>query len=86
MITFNNFILVVKDRFYASNFYVIRDVLGLFNKNSHISSISGQQKVMHKTQKLANKEKDRMEEKTNRAFSTYKCLYCDGYHIGKNKY
>ena len=86
MITFNNFILVVKDRFFASHFYVIRDVLGLFNRNSHISSISGQKKVMHKTKALANKEKDRMENKTDKAFSSYKCLYCNGFHIGKNKY
>ena len=26
-----------------------------------------------------------MGQKYNTHFSTYKCLYCDGYHIGKNR-
>ena len=26
-----------------------------------------------------------MSQKHNTHFSVYKCLYCDGYHIGKNR-
>ena len=31
------------------------------------------------------KSADKMGQKHNTHFSVYKCLYCDGYHIGKNR-
>jgi hypothetical protein len=33
----------------------------------------------------AKKAADAMSKKRGAHFSYYKCLFCDGYHIGKNR-
>ena len=40
---------------------------------------------MYHTVETARKSAEKMGEKHNTHFSYYKCLFCDGYHIGKNK-
>ena len=40
---------------------------------------------MYSTVKKAQKAADKMGQKNNTHFSYYKCLFCDGYHIGKNR-
>lgn len=85
-IKFKNLTLVIRERLSASNFYIIRDTIGLFNTSSHISSVSQKEKVMYKTKESSKKACLAMEKKHKVGFSSYKCLYCDGFHIGKNKY
>lgn len=55
----------------------------MFRKSSHYRSDIGKEKVSYSL-KSALKASEQMEEKTGRSFSCYKCIYCDGYHIGKN--
>ena len=70
---------------FIRNFFVTRNALGLFHKNSHVSRRSGKPKVMYGTKQTATKSAEKMGERHGTHFSNYKCLYCDGYHIGRNK-
>lgn len=40
---------------------------------------------MYNTKETAQKAADSMKKKMNKHFSVYKCIYCDGYHLGKNR-
>lgn len=59
-------------------------VLGLFHKRSHYRE-DGSAKVMYNTKETANSVAVKMKEKHGTYFSNYKCLFCDGYHLGKNR-
>ena len=67
------------------NFFITRNAWGAFSLNSHINQHTGQPKVTYNTIKSAQKSAEAMSKKHNAHFSYYKCLFCDGYHIGKNK-
>lgn len=84
-----NIFLVLKDqgpfkRFFR-NFLVTRNAWGLFHKNSHISAGSGKPKVMYNSKASAEKAAASMTKKYEVWFFNYKCLHCDGYHLGKNR-
>ena len=87
-IKFKNFWIWFKDqvkrkRFFY-NFFITRNAWGAFSINSHINQHTGQPKVKYNSIKSAQKAADSMAKKTEKHFSYYKCLFCDGYHIGKN--
>jgi hypothetical protein len=67
------------------NFFVTGNAWGLFHINSHIRQDSGDPKVMYNTKETATKSAEAMSRKRGIHFSTYKCAYCDGYHIGRNR-
>ena len=67
------------------NFVITRNAWGLFHQNSHISQSTGNPKVCYNTIKSATKAVESMKKKHNKHFSVYKCIFCDGYHIGKNR-
>jgi len=89
MITLKNILLVIKDqgpfKRFVNNFFITRNAWGLFHKNSHISYSTGKPKVMYNTKKSATRAAESMAKKHGVWFSNYKCLQCDGYHIGKNR-
>ena len=58
---------------------------GLFHQNSHVSQGSGKLKVMYNTKPSAEKAAAAMQKKFGFYYSNYKCLHCDGYHIGRNR-
>ena len=64
-------------------------LIGLFSKRSH-QNANGNPKVMYNSKATAEKSARVMREKHFKKhsedvwFSNYKCLHCDGYHIGKN--
>lgn len=68
------------------NFVITRNAWGMFHMNSHMRADTGKKKVMYNTKKTALKSSNSMSEKYNKYFSVYKCVYCDGYHIGKNRH
>jgi hypothetical protein len=85
-----NLYLALKDqmpvkRFFI-NFVVTRNAWGLFHKNSHIRGDGNGAKVMYNTRKSAERARDSMIKKYEKSFSVYKCVHCDGYHVGKNNY
>lgn len=69
---------------FIKNFVLSKTGWGLFHQNAHISWRSGKPKVKYNTKPTAIKAAASMQTKTGNYFSNYKCVYCDGYHIGKN--
>lgn len=56
---------------------------GVLQRRSHVT-MHGKPKVEFGHKETAENAAREMETKTGKKFSSYKCLYCDGYHIGKN--
>ncbi len=69
---------------FVRNFFVTGNALGMFSKRSHLTE-SGKAKVMYNTKKTAEKSAKKLSEKHGKHFSHYKCVFCDGYHLGKNR-
>jgi hypothetical protein len=67
------------------NFVITRNAWGLFHKNSHVSQGSGKPKVQYNTLVSAEKAATSMQRKHGGTFRPYKCVFCDGFHIGKNR-
>jgi len=67
------------------NFFITGNAWGLFHINSHIRQDTKKPKVMYNTKASALKSANAMEIKKNVHFSVYKCAYCNGYHLGKNR-
>lgn len=86
---FRNTFLVIKDQMplsrFIRNFFLTRNAWGLFYKSSHISQGTNLPKVKYNTKKSADKAALAMMRKQNVWFSNYKCLRCDGYHVGKTR-
>lgn len=84
-----NILLALKDQLplkrFIRNFFITRNALGLFHVNSHISQGSGKPKIQYSSKASAEKGAASMGKKTGKHFSPYKCMHCDGYHIGKNR-
>lgn len=67
------------------NFFITGNAWGMFSINSHVNQSSGKEKVQYGSYESAKKAADKMSEKKGVHFSVYKCIFCDGYHIGKNR-
>ena len=67
------------------NFVITRNAWGMFHKNSHQRFDTGKPKVMYNRIESAQKASESMNKKYNKHFSVYKCVFCDGYHLGKNR-
>ena len=84
-----NIILVIKDQMplkrFIRNFFITRNAWGLFHINSHVRASTGESKVMYNTKAGGDKAAASMTKKHGKHFSSYKCLHCDGYHLGKNR-
>ena len=82
-----NLYLGLKDQMPLSRFIrnlKVGHVLGLFSERSHLNK-DGKPKVMYNTKETAIRVAKEMGEKRDCYFSNYKCLFCDGYHIGRNR-
>jgi len=66
------------------NFFVTGNVRGLFHLRSHQRE-DGNTKVAYPTKQSATKAAASMSKKHGVHFSNYKCIFCDGYHLGKNR-
>lgn len=82
-----NLILAIKDQLPVSRFLKNLKkghLYGLFHIRSHTRA-DGSPKVMYNTKATAQKSADSLMKKKGQYFSNYKCLFCDGYHLGKNR-
>lgn len=83
-----NLIYTVCDQLLRPQFwrhiFVTHDAFGIFSRYSHISRSTGQPKMMYPSKSEAQKAADVMSKKYGVHFSVYKCVWCDGWHIGKN--
>jgi hypothetical protein len=89
MIKLKNVIVALKEqgpwkRAYR-NFFITGHAWGLFSINSHQRQDNGKLKVMYNTKETAQKAADSMAKKMGKHFSVYKCIFCNGYHLGKNR-
>ena len=88
-ISWKNFWIWLKDQFkrkrFFYNMFISRNAWGAFSINSHINQHTGQPKITYNHLESASKVANKMSQKHNTHFSIYKCLYCSGYHIGKNR-
>lgn len=78
-----NLALGIADQSFRS-FFVTRDGWGIFSRRSHVRH-DGKEKVAHQTKRKAEVVAHAMSSKSNSALEAYKCIYCDGYHIGRNR-
>lgn len=58
-------------------------LFGLIHERSHVNA-NGKPKISYPTKWSAIKAAEAMKKKRGVHFSNYKCMRCDGYHIGKN--
>lgn len=70
---------------FLRNFFITGNAWGLFHKNSHISQGSNKPKVMYNTKVSALKSAEKLGKKNQCYYSVYKCIYCDGFHLGRNR-
>ena len=87
--TLRNLILALKHQLPLKrafhNFVITRNAWGMFHKNSHVVARTGLPKIMYSNIKSATKAGEAMEKKHGGKFRPYKCVFCDGFHIGKNR-
>ena len=88
-IKWKNFKIWIADQFrrkvWFRNFFITGNAWGAFSIKSHINQHTKQPKVMYNTKETAMKSAAVMSKKHHTRFGCYKCLFCDGYHIGKNR-
>lgn len=72
-------------RRFFRNFFITGNGWGLFHKNSHVNQSTGKIKVSYPKLASALRAQESMQQKHNKPFTVYKCIYCDGYHIGKSR-
>lgn len=87
MIRLRNIVLVFRDQLPLPRLWRnLRNgnLRGLLHPRSH-SNHDGSPKVRYNTKVTAIRSAEQMAKKRGVYFSNYKCLRCDGYHIGKNQ-
>ena len=65
------------------NLFITGNAKGLFHKRSHYK-IDGQEKISY-SKASAIKASEKMTIKYKKDYTVYKCIFCDGYHIGANR-
>ena len=81
-----NLWLVLKDQGPWSRFWRNMrkgHLLGILSQRSHLNA-NGKPKIAYGSKASAIRAAESMAKKRNVYFSNYKCLHCNGYHIGKN--
>lgn len=67
------------------NFFITGNAWGMFSKYSHIRRDTTLPKLVFYDKLHAQKAADSIGRRKHTHFSVYKCVWCDGYHIGKNR-
>lgn len=66
------------------NFFITGNAWGMFSKSSHYTK-KGAPKVGYNTLKTAKKSADAMQRKRGFYYSTYRCIRCGKFHLGRNR-
>jgi len=69
---------------FIRNFFITRNAWGMFSIHSHVNR-KGDLKIGYNTKETALKSAKAMGKKTGYHFSSYYCVFCGKYHIGKNR-
>lgn len=65
------------------NFFITRNAWGMFSVYSHYNK-KGKEKVGYNTLETAKKSADAMKRKYGFHYSSYKCIRCGKFHLGRN--
>ena len=65
------------------NMVVDRSAWGAFSIYAHVRRSDGKSKISYKSKAEAEKATFDMSKKYGVSFVTYKCLFCDGWHVSK---
>lgn len=88
-ISLKNLGLVIRDQMpihkLVYNLIVTGVAWGVFSKNSHIALGTGKPKIRYPDKESASKAAKWMERRYGGKFDGYKCIYCDDYHVGRNR-
>ncbi len=69
---------------FIRNFFITGNAWGMFSIHSHVNK-KGNEKVGYNTKKTALKSAEAMKRKYKYHYSTYFCIFCGKYHVGKNR-
>lgn len=72
-------------RRFFNNFFINGNGWGLFSIHSHVNRKTGRPKVAYPSLEAANKSAESLRRKYGGKISAYKCMFCDGYHIGHDR-
>ena len=82
---FRNLFLAIKNQ-PLREWFVTRNAFGIFSKNSHQNKSTGKVKVAYPTKESADRAANSLNMKNGKCtLVSYKCVYCDGWHIGNNR-
>ena len=65
------------------NLIVDRSAWGAFSIYAHAKRSDGKSKISYKSKAKAEKAASDMTKRYGYSFTTYKCLFCDGWHVSK---
>ena len=65
------------------NMFVHRSAWGAFSIYAHAKRSDGKSKISYKSKAKAEKAAFDMAKRYGYHFTTYKCLFCDGWHVSK---
>lgn len=69
---------------FIRNFFITGNGWGLFSKYSHITK-TNTPKIGYSSKDKALVAANKMNKKTGFYYSTYLCIYCNKYHLGRNR-
>lgn len=74
---------IMSQKPFFKNFIKTKNGFGIFSIKSH--QTENGEKIKFSSKEKALKVATRMSVKTGSTFSVYKCMYCDDWHIGKDR-
>ena len=77
----------IKKKGAFKNIFITHNAFGILSPASHQNTHCNvnKPKVIYNTLETATKSAEKLGQKNNCHYSVYKCAYCTGYHIGRNK-
>lgn len=75
---------IMSQKPFFKNFIKTKNGFGIFSIKSHQTEYYGE-KIKFFSKEKALKAATQMSAKTGKTFSVYKCMYCDYWHIGKDR-
>lgn len=80
-----NLFLAIKHQSF-NEWFITKNAWGIFSINSHKNQHTGKGKVCYPTKESADKAANSLNKKNGESsLVSYKCAFCDGWHIGHSR-
>ena len=77
-----NLVLAIRNQSFKE-WFITGNAWGIFSINSHKNQHTGKMKVSYSSKESADKAANSLNKKNNEnSLVSYKCAFCDGWHIG----